>query len=435
MDILLRDVHILDSAQPQNIVVEGREITDVGPAAHLPDPEYEITGEHLFVTPTLANAHTHTPMTLLRGYSDNKTLFPWLQEIWSIEKHFRKDECRVGAELAFLEMIKGGTGLFVDFYFNEDAVMGAAEEAGLRGYLGAAIIEGAFLSQGGSEWMMGLAEDLCKRLANHPTLGVMVAPHAPHTCSEETLTKSLSLADKYQVPVTIHASETRDDVLQHQKDKGLPPVEWLDKKLGFFTGRQVLVAHSVWVQQREVELMAERGAAMAFCPVSGQKLAYGGMAPIPEFLEHNVPVCLATDGPASNNTLDMVREMRAAATMISHQRWDPTVVNARQVLDMTTAHLQQWLTGTRPEVRPGHPADLTVFDLSTAHTWPVLNPVSTLVYAANGSNAHSLVVGGKLLMQDRVVLTLDEVAVKQRARETVDDLMTLSSSEVDMPTS
>jgi 5-methylthioadenosine/S-adenosylhomocysteine deaminase len=419
MDILIKNANILGYSGLHNISIENNIITEINKGISIPSPEYTISGKDLFITSAFVNAHTHASMSLLRGFSDNLTLFPWLQKIWSIESHFTADDCRVGAELSFLEMIKSGTGMFVDFYFHEDAISIAADKSGLRGFLGAATIEGAFLDQGGSEGLLKITENLCKKLQNHPLLKGAVAPHAPHTCSEETIQKSLDLTDKYDSLLTIHLSETRDDVLNSQKQHNFPPIEWLQKKFNFFTNRKVLAAHCVWIQQKEIDILAKNNAAMAFCPTSGQKLAYGGMAPIPELIKSNVPVCLATDGPASNNTQDMVREMRVGATMISHQRWDPSIIKKHQILAMATSNFRSWLDEQPYAITTGIPADLAIFDFKEPHTQPNINPISTTVYAANGSDIHSTIVNGKVLMYDRNVETLDEENVIENARKTI----------------
>jgi 5-methylthioadenosine/S-adenosylhomocysteine deaminase len=423
MDILLKDISVFGLAGKQNIAIENNLISDLGKKVGLPSPEYTITGKHIFVTPALVNAHTHASMSLLRGFSDNRTLFPWLEKIWSIESHFTANDCLVGAELTFLEMIKSGTGYFVDFYFHEDEILKGVRKSGLRGILGAASIEGAFLDQGGSSGLLKITEKLMKKLENDPLIKCATAPHAPHTCSEETIYKNLELTDKYKSILTIHLSETRDDVLRSQKEHGYPPIEYLQEKYDFFNSRKVLGAHCVWIQQREIEIMARHQAAIAFCPVSGQKLAYGGMAPVPELLKANVPVCLATDGPASNNTQDMVREMRAGATLISHQRWDPSIIKKKQILEMATINFRSWINKENYEMKKGIPADLTIFDFKQPHCQPNINPISTAVYSANGSDVHSLVVNGNLLMYERNVLTMDEEKVIENASETIHRLI------------
>jgi 5-methylthioadenosine/S-adenosylhomocysteine deaminase len=163
MEILLKNVFLLkEKPQLTNIVIEDQNITEIGQNATISSPDYVITGKHLYVSSALFNAHTHLPMTLLRGYSDDLPLFPWLQKIWILENRFTKESCRIGAELAFLEMIKSGCGGFSEFYFNEDSILPVAEKSGLRGILGSGVIEGAFLEQGGPEWMLNTAEKVAK---------------------------------------------------------------------------------------------------------------------------------------------------------------------------------------------------------------------------------------------------------------------------------
>ena len=425
MEILIKDANVLGYTGRQNITIENNNITDISSSASISSPEYTITGKDLFITPTFVNAHTHASMSLLRGFSDNKTLFPWLQKIWSIESHFTANDCRVGAELSFLEMIKSGTGLFVDFYFHEDEILKAGEKSGLRGFLGAATIEGAFLDQGGADGLLKITEKLCRNLngKKDSLLQAAVAPHAPHTCSEETIQKSLDISDKFNALLTIHLSETRDDVLNSQKEHGAAPIEWLQKRFDFFSNRKVLGAHCVWINPEEIKIFAQNNTAMAFCPVSGEKLAYGGMAPVPELLQAKVPVCLATDGPASNNTQDMVREMRAGATLISHQRWDPSIIKKHQIIDMACNNFRTWYDGKPYRITKDIPADLAIFDFKEPHTQPNINPVSTAVYAANGSDVHSTIVNGQLLMHNHTVLTLQEEDVIATARKTIFNLI------------
>ncbi|OLS24413.1 MAG: 5-methylthioadenosine/S-adenosylhomocysteine deaminase [Candidatus Heimdallarchaeota archaeon LC_3] len=416
MDILLKNIKII-SEKPTltNIAIEDQNITAIGPNVTIPSPEYTITGKRFYISPALMNAHTHLPMTLLRGYSDDLPLFPWLQKIWALERHFTKESCSIGAELAFLEMIKSGCGGFADFYFNEDSILPVAEKSGLRGVLGAGVIEGAFLEQGGEKSMLNEAKTIASKLENQSSLiKAAVAPHAPHTCSEETLQKCLDLADKYNIMIIIHASETREDVINMQKTSGYPPIEWLDKQLSFFTNRDVLAVHCVWIQQREIEILANHNAGVAYCAVSGQKLAYGGLAPVPEMISAGVTVCVGTDGTASNNTLDMVREMRSAINLISHNRWNPGLVTAPQILDMASRSFRKRFFKI-PSLTEGAPADISIFDFNTPHTNPIHNSVSTLVYSANGSNTHSLIVNGKLLMLNGVVQTLNEERVIENA--------------------
>ncbi|MHA2103015.1 MAG: amidohydrolase [Candidatus Hodarchaeales archaeon] len=421
MDILLKNVSLINkSPKPINIVIEDQNITSIDKNATIPSPEFTITGKHLYVSPALFNAHTHLPMTLLRGYSDDLQLFPWLQKIWSLEKHFTKDSCSIGAELAFLEMIKSGCGGFSEFYFNEDVILPKAIESGLRGVLGSGVIEGASLDQGGSDFMINDAEKLIKMIDSKSSIiKPAIAPHAPHTCSEETLQKCLDLSDKYNVMLTIHLSETREDVVNMQRSKGLPPIEWLDKQFSFFTNRDVLAIHCVWIQQREIEILAKHNVSVAYCAVSGQKLAYGGLAPVPEMIKSGISVSIGTDGAASNNTLDMVREMREASNLISHNRWDPGLITANQTLDLASRTFRKRFFKISSLVE-GAPADLTIFDFSSPHTQPIHNPISTLVYSANGSNSHSLIVNGKLLMLDRVVQTLNEEKVIEKAGKEID---------------
>ena len=419
----------------QNIIVEDNLITDISPKATIPSPEYKFFDKHNFVSTPLFNSHTHLPMTLLRGYCDNLQLFPWLQKVWALEKHFTRESCSIGAALAFLEMIKSGTGGFFDFYFNEDSILPIAEKTGLRGVLGAGIIENIFLEQGGSSWMLNVAEELSQRLSNHKNslIKAAVAPHAPHTCSEETLMKSLEIVDHYQSLLTIHVSETREDVINFQKIKNLPPIEWLDNKFNFFTNRPVVAVHCVWIQQREIEILARNHAGMVYCPVSAQKLAYGGLPPVPEMYKAGITVCLGTDGAASNNTLDMVRELRSAMNFISNNRWNPGLISTSQIIDFATTSFPQHFLGlSNYGLHINSPADLTIFNFNTPHTCPIHDPASTLVFSANVCDANSVIINGKPLMIDRKVLTFNEEQVIDAAEKELEKIKDRAISSGDL---
>lgn len=436
MDLLIENAFVHGYGfKRQNIVVENNQITEINPMASIPSPEYKFSNKYNFVVSPFFNSHTHLPMTLLRGYCDNLPLFPWLQKIWALEKHFTHDSCRTGSALAFLEMIKSGTGGFFDFYFNEDAVLPIAEKTGLRGVLGSGIIENAFLEQGGSSWMLNMASQLSQKLSNNKNslIKAAIAPHAPHTCSEETIAKSLEIADHYKALVTIHTSETREDVINFQKTKGFPPIEWLDNKFNFFNNRSVITVHCVWIQQREIEILAKNSAGAVYCPVSAQKLAYGGLPPVPEMYKSGVTVCLGTDGAASNNTLDMVRELRSAINFISSNRWDPGLMNISQIIEIATINFpRRFLELFNYGLNVGSPADLTIFNFNTPHTQPIHNPASTLVYSANGSDVTSLIVNGMPLMIDRKVLTLNEEQIIESAEKELQKLKDRAISSGDL---
>jgi 5-methylthioadenosine/S-adenosylhomocysteine deaminase len=361
-------------------------------------------------------------MTLLRGYSDNKVLYEWLQDIWVVEGKFTADWIKLGTQLACLETIKAGTGGAMDMYFQENVIGLEIANSGLRGWLGSALLSSAYVDQGGIEFQITEIDNTIKTAATSSLLTACIGPHSPTTVEEEHLLIARDLAAKYEIPIMIHASETRKEVLDAEDRYGVPPVERLDQ-IGFFQeGTKEIVVHCAWITQREVEILGNHKATVAWCPVSAQKLSYSGVTPIPELRTAGAVVALGTDGSASNNTLDLFREMREAVNLISFERWDPALYPAEQVLEDTHwSFRQKFLPESTIEV--GNLADIAVIDFKKPHLQPVHNIVSNLVYAANGSDAHSLIVDGQLLMQDREVLSLDEQKILEDIEKKVPELI------------
>ena len=426
MDLLIKDVLIIPEPDTTrifraDIVIEDNFISSITPNAQIPDPEFKISGKSLIALPPPINSHTHLPMTLLRGYSDNKTLMDWLQDIWEIEGKFDTKWIMIGTELACLEMIKAGTGGVADFYFHESKISNVLEEAGIRGWLGAGILPSAFVDQGGYEFQLAELNRLIDTVKGSSLLNAAIAPHSQFTVPEEVILKAADLAASNQIAIMIHASETRKEVMDSEDKYGVPPIERLDQ-IGFFREEiKEIIAHCTWITQREVEILGKHHATVGWCPVSAQKLAYGGVTPVPELRTAGAHVALGTDGPASNNTLDLWREMREAANVISASRWDPALYPAEQVLEDTCWSFRR---NFHPEslIEVGNQADLVILDFQAPHLQPVHNIISNIVYASNGSDVYSLIVNGKLLMQERQVLTLNESKILDDTESKLGDL-------------
>ncbi|MFX0170465.1 MAG: amidohydrolase [Candidatus Hodarchaeota archaeon] len=427
MDLLIRDVLLLSEPNAMaitrtNIVIEDNIISEISPNANLPDPEYVITGKSLIILPPAINSHSHLAMTLLRGYSDNKPLFPWLQDIWAVEGKFNVEWIELGTKVACLEMIKSGSGAVADFYFHESTIGKTLVTAGLRGWLGAGILPSAYVDQGGYEFQLEEFSRSLNLAKESKLLNAAIAPHSQSTVDEETILKAADLAETQNVPIMIHASETREEVLNSEDKHGVPPIERLDQ-IGFFReGTNQIIAHCTWITQREVEILGRYHSTVGWCPVSAQKLAYGGVTPIPELRKAGAIIALGTDGTASNNTLDMWREMREGINVISASRWDPALYPAEMVLEDTCwSFRRQFIPETM--IKVGNCADLVVLDFYKPHLQPVHNVISNIVYASNGSDVHSLLVDGNLLMNNREVLTLNESEILTKLEEKIGDLI------------
>jgi 5-methylthioadenosine/S-adenosylhomocysteine deaminase len=373
------------------------------------------------VIPGLINSHTHVPMTLLRGLADDLRLDVWLLGyMMPVEREFVSPEfCRKGAQLACAEMIRGGITCFADMYYFEDAVAEAVAEAGMRAVCSQTVLKFPSPDAESYEDSLSAARDFIERWKDHPLITPSVAPHAPYTCTTEILKACTELAMEFDVPLHIHIAETSQEVEEWRDEYEMPVVPWV-KKLGLLEAK-VIAAHCVHVDNGEIHTLEHAGAGVAHCPSSNLKLA-SGFAPIKEMLDTGVPVGVATDGPSSNNDLDLFEEMRLASFIAKAITSDPTALPARQVFEMATRlgaralHLGH-LIGS---LEKGKKADLAVVDLNTSHNVPHFNRdpdavYSRLVYAAKTTDVTDVMVHGRWLMRDRSLLTLDEAPLFEAA--------------------
>ncbi len=427
-DILIKDGFIITMDAQRRILergsvaIEGDKITAVGKdVEERADTVIDARGKA--VLPGLINAHTHLSMTLLRGIADDMPLMEWLEKkIWPIEKNLTAQDCYFGALLGCLEMIKSGTTCFADQYFFMEDVARAVEEAGLRAMLSHGIIELGDPKRRESELRAG--EKLVKTChgAAGGRIQTMFGPHASYTCSPECLMQVKELAKKYKVGIHVHISETQDEVDKIMKEYGKRPVEHLDS-IGFL-GPEVLAAHCIWLTEREIGIVQKQGVKPVHNPVSNMKTA-SGVAPVPEMLAAGIPVSLGTDGAASNNSLDMFNEMKFAALLSKVHKLDPVAVPAQVALEMATINgaIALGLQDSIGSLEAGKKADIVLVDLQKPHFKPLHSVISHLVYSAVGSDVDTTIVDGKVLMQGRKVLTLDEDKVLREAQKSSDDFL------------
>jgi 5-methylthioadenosine/S-adenosylhomocysteine deaminase len=397
------------------------EAVDPDPSA-ADDADEVLDAGNGLVIPGLVNAHTHAAMTLLRGYADDKPLDAWLQEdIWPVEGELTAEDIRVGTELAAVEMIRSGTTAFADMYFEEPHVAGVVEEAGLRAVLGHGFVTvGKEDEQAAADAQMSqnFAEQYEGMLDGRLTTAVM--PHSLTTVSESLLRESVAGAREADIPVHIHANETEDEVDPIVAERGVRPLEYAET-VGLLAEGDFL-AHCVHVDETEIEVLADSGAAAVHCPASNMKLA-SGIAPVQQLLDAGVTVGLGTDGAASNNDLDMFDEMRDAAMVGKLGADDAAAVPADAVVRMATQGSADALGIDAGRIEAGANADIAVLDLDAAHLTPKHDLVSHLAYAATGSDVRHTVCDGQVLMANREVQTLDAAAVTERAEEQAADLI------------
>jgi len=363
--------------------------------------------------PGLINAHTHAPMTLLRGLADDLRLDVWLLGyMMPVEREFvNPDFVRLGTSLACAEMIRSGVTTFADMYYYEAAVAEAAAAAGMRALCGQTVLKFPTPDAGSYEDSLAAAREFIVSWNGHPLIVPAVSPHAPYTCTPEILQACAELAVEFDVPLHTHISETLFEVENSRREHGMPVVPWIKRQR--LLEAKVLAAHCVHIDEGEMRTLHNAGAGIAHNPTSNLKLA-SGVAPVTQMLRTGLNVGIGTDGPASNNDLDMFAEMHLAAILAKGITGDPTVLPARQALAMATRQGARALhmgdiTGS---LEPGKRADLILVDLSALHNSPTFrhDPNSLyaqVVYAAKSSDVLSVMVNGRWLMQNRRLLTLD----------------------------
>jgi 5-methylthioadenosine/S-adenosylhomocysteine deaminase len=408
------------------IAVAGETLAAVGPrqevlASFTADETLDAGGKTLI--PGLVNAHTHVPMTLLRGLADDRRLDVWLLGyMMPVEREFvSPDFCRLGTLLACAEMIQGGITCFADMYYFEDAVAAATAEAGLRGLCAQTVLKFPSPDAASYEDSLNAAREFIARWRGHPLILPAVAPHAPYTCTPEILRACTDLAVEFDVPIHIHLAETALEVEQWREEYGMPVIPWV-KKVGMFEAK-VLAAHCVHVDDGEIRSLAHAGAGVAHNPSSNLKLA-SGIAPVPAMQAAGLHVGLGTDGPSSNNDLDMFEEMRLASFIAKTASGDPTVLPARQAFAMATrVGAQAVHMGDRiGSIEVGKRADFALVDLDTLHNRPSFDRdpdaiYSRLVYSAKSTDVTDVMVNGRWLMRQRRLLTVDVAPLLQAAQD------------------
>jgi len=373
--------------------------------------------------PGLINAHTHAPMTLLRGLADDLRLDVWLMGyMMPVEREFVTPEfVALGTRLACAEMIRSGTTCFADMYYFEESVAEAAAAAGLRALCGQTVLKFPAPDAASYEDSLARARDFIARWKGHPLIVPSPAPHAPYTCTVEILRACAELAAEFDVPLHTHLAETAFEVEQSRREHGMPVVPWVARQHLF--DARVLAAHCVHVDEGEVRALKNANAGVAHNPTSNLKLG-SGVARVAKMLELGVAVGIGTDGTASNNDLDMFEEMRLAALLAKGTSGDPTALPARQAVAMATrigaraTHFAA-ITGS---LEPGKRADLITVDLEQTHHAPrfARDPqavYSQLVYAAKATDVVDVMCDGRWLMRDRRLLTLDDEELRAAARD------------------
>jgi 5-methylthioadenosine/S-adenosylhomocysteine deaminase len=403
------------------VAVRGDSIVAVGSRVEI-ESRFEaprtIDARGALVMPGLINGHAHAAMSLFRGLADDLSLDDWLKKyIFPAEARNVTEEFVVwGTRLGVLEMLRGGITTYADMYYFEDAVARVTKEAGMRGVLGETIIDFPAPDNKTLAAAFTYTQDYLTHWKGDPLIVAAVAPHSIYTCSEKTLQDAAALARRNGAPILIHIAEAPFELEQSRAKHGLTPVGYMER-IGLL-GPDVVGAHCIWVDEADIASLVHFGVGCVNNPSSNMKTASGVM-PVLEMLAAGEAVGLATDGAASNNNQDMFEEMDLASKLQKISRRDPRALPAEQVVEMATIggaralHLDKQIGS----LEAGKKADLVLIDIGAPHATPMYNVYSHLVYALKASDVKTVVIAGKIVMDDRRMLTLDENAILAKARE------------------
>ena len=428
-DLVIQNGTIL-TFDPENGVIENGFLCVSGDAIfHLGDqiPEgYEskktIDAKGGLILPGLINGHTHAPMSLFKGLADDLPLMEWLNRyIFPVEKNMDADFIHTGTQLACAEMILSGTTTFCDMYLFEDQVAQAAFQSGLRCLVGEVLYDFPSPNYGDLESGFAYTEWLIEKWKDNPLVSIAVEPHALFTCNPELLQRANEMALTHKRPMIIHFAETLAEVEDIKKRYGKTPLEHLDA-LGIL-GPHLIADHAVHLNSSEIDQMAEHGISVIHNPESNMKLG-SGIAPIPQMIARGIKVGIGTDGSASNNNMDLFTEMDMAAKLHKVHTMDPTVMDALTVLKMATIEGAKalGLSHETGSLETGKKADIIIIDTHKPHLTPMYNPFSHLVYAARGQDVSHTIINGRVVMENRQLLTLDLKEVMAKAMEKAKDV-------------
>jgi len=430
VDLLVRGATIVTMDPERHVIengyiaVRGDQIYAMGqnPASDYPkglSAKQTIEANGRLVFPGLINGHTHIPMVLMRGLKDDVTLDDWLRKfIFPAEaRNVTEDYVRWGSRLALAEMIRSGTTTFADMYYFEDAEAEETKAAGLRGFLGETWIDFPAPDNKNEAEMIAYTEKFLKKWQRDPLIHASVAPHSIYTCSERTLKDSAALARKYHAPILIHLAEMRKEYVDSLEKNGATPVQYLEKIE--FLGPDVLAAHCIWTDYTDMKILADRQVGCVHNPSSNMMLA-SGVAPVVDQRAAGMRVGLGTDGPAgSNNDLDMMEEMDLASKLQKISRMDPRALGAKGALEMATIEGARALHMEKEigSLETGKKADFIILNLNVPNAVPMYDVYSQIVYALKASEVETVVVGGKTLLKDGKLLTVDQEKAIAKAKE------------------
>lgn len=420
MSVLFKDIYVLTPsgrAEKSSVYVSGERIVSVGEAPEGSKADRVIDGKDRLLMPGLVNSHTHVYMTMFRSCADDIPFSDWLfRRIMPLEDQMTPDDCYWATLLGYTEMLSTGTTASLDMYVFTETAVRAAEEAKVRAVLCRGLSGGADDEAGGKRRLDEAQKEISAYRGKNPLISFMLGPHAPYTCDEGYLKETAELAASLDLPMTIHVSESKNEIETVRGKYACTPVEFLDRA-GVLTDRTV-AAHCVFLTDGDIDILVRRGVNAAINPVSNLKLG-NGVAPVVKMQKRGVKLCLGTDGAASNNALNMFRDMGCLCLLHKGLSGDAAAVGAADALKMATVGGARAL-GLEDvgEIKPGMKADLTVVDLDRPWLRPFNDPASSLIYSATGSEVESVMVNGKFLLDKGELTTIDRERVYYETEKT-----------------
>ena len=403
MSILIKNVFI--DFHRKDILIRDGLISSIEDEISF-EADYVVNGSGKAVVPSFVNAHTHSAMTLFRGYADDMHLHDWLEnKIWPMEANLTEEDVYWGTRLACIEMIKSGTTHFNDMYWHYNGTARAVMDSGLYAHLSSAFIDlGDDITS--NKQIAEQIEIFRQKETYNPNVTFSLGVHSLYTVSESGLLWARDFANEHSLKIHMHLSETKKEVVEWVNSTGLRPVEYLDGKN--ILGPHLIAAHVNWVTDEEIQLLADHDVGVVHCPTSNMKLA-SGVFPFQRIKDAGIRIGLATDGAASNNNVDMLDEMKIAALLQKSVTGDPTKLSADEVFYMGTEGSASLLDLNMGRIGVGKSADMILVDLRNIHLIPNHHLIANLVYSAHSGCIDTTIARGKILMEDGVVEGEEEV--------------------------
>lgn len=419
--ILIKNISVIPMYE-EGLVLENVNIyIEDGKIKEISNKEYEadkvIDGTGKLAIPGLINTHAHVGMSLFRNHGNDLALYDWLTKaIFPLEAKLTADDVYYGSMLNMVEMIKSGCTRFVDMYMYEDRVAQAAEEIGMG-----AVIATGFVDANDFNEASDLVKEAVKKYKDSSLIDVAVAPHAIYTVSRDNLEKLTGLSSDLDTLMHIHVSETEKEILDSMNEYKMSPVKYLNE-IGLFE-RPTIAAHCVHVNDEDMNVLKEKEVSVAHNPSSNLKLA-SGFAPVAKMEDLDINVTIGTDGSASNNNINMIEEIHLASLLAKGVSQNPKALDAYTSLKLATVNGAKAIRRIDlGKIAEGYTADIAIYDLNAAHMSPINDLISSVVYSLQGSDCNTVIIDGKIVMEDKKILNINEEDLKREVRERADRLI------------